>query len=107
MVDKVWTKKAGQKIIEQLDQHFKNNIVLVRYWIIVNHYSPKHGYTFFFNIQRPHHFTRSIPIGTVGDCTFDELIVILNEIRTKYHFTFRYYNFAISEYQRLSREVSQ
>lgn len=37
MEDKAWTKKAGQKIIDQLDQHFKNNIVQVRYWIIVNY----------------------------------------------------------------------
>ncbi len=107
MVDKVWTKKAGQKIIGQLDRYFKNNIVQVRYWIIVNYYAPKTGYTFFFNIRRPHHFTRSIPLGQVSNCSFDELIIILNEIRTKYHFTFVYYHFSRKEQRRLSQEVNQ
>lgn len=107
MVDKAWTKKAGQKVINRLDQVFKNNIVRVRYWIIVNYYAPNHGYNLFFNIQRPHHFTRSLPIGQFNDCSFDELLLILNEVRTKYHFTFQYLNFNSEELKRLAREVKK
>lgn len=105
MVDKVWSKQTGQKIISQLDKVFKNNIVQVRYWIIVNYYAPDHGYNLFFNIQRPHHFTRSIPIGKVNHCALDDLILVLNEVRSQYHFTFQYHHFSKMELQRLSREV--
>lgn len=107
MVDKVWTKKAGQTVITQLDQVFKNNIIRARYWIIVNYYAPDHGYNLFFNIERPRHFTRSLPIGQFRDCSFDELLQILNEVRTKYHFTFQYVNFSPEEQQRLRWEVKQ
>lgn len=105
MVDKVWSKQTGQQIISRLDTVFKNNIVKVRYWIIVNYYAPNHGYNLFFNIYRPHHFTRSIPIGQLNNCSFDDLIIVLNEMRTKYHFTFEYHHFVPEELHRLAREV--
>lgn len=84
VVDKVWSKRAGQEIVSRLDKLFKNNIIRVRYWIIVNYYAPNHGYNFFFNIYRPYHFTRSISIGQLSNCSFEELIMVLNEIRMKY-----------------------
>lgn len=33
--------------------------------------------------------------------------MILNEVRTKYHFTFQYHHFSTKEVQRLAREVIQ
>lgn len=107
MVDKAWSKRAGQKVVQRLDQLFKNNIVQVRYWIIVNYYAPQQEYNLFFNIERPHHFTRSLPLGQLKACSFDDLILVLNEIRRKYHFTFEYRNFTPVERKRLIREVKQ
>lgn len=107
MVDKVWSKRASQEIVNRLDKLFKNNIIRVRYWIIVNYYAPNHGYNLFFNIYRPYHFTRSISIGQLSNCSFEELIIVLNEIRKKYHFTFQYHHFSKDELQRLAREVNQ
>lgn len=104
MVDKVWSRQAGKRVIERIDKAFAN-ISRTRYWITVVKYSPDNGYNIFFNIKRARIFTRSLPIAEYRDCSFENLIMILQEVRTKYQFTIDYRDFSQQERRMLYKEI--
>lgn len=83
-------KRVGKFANEQIAQWFKPNRPNTRYQIRVAAYSPWNGYNLFFEFTRPKHWTRSYAIADCKNCSLDELIEVLKEIRTKWKFTFFY-----------------
>ena len=83
-------KRVAKKASELIGHYFNPNRPNTRYQIRVASYSPWNGYNLFFEFKRPKHWTRSYAIADCKDCSLDELIAVLKEIRTKWQFTFYY-----------------
>lgn len=82
------TKRKVLKQIDERIRHYFKNISRTRYWITVNYYSPTDGYNMFFWIRRPRTLTRSYNLVDMPNCSFDELLEVLTEMRKTWGFLY-------------------
>lgn len=95
--------QRAQKLVQRVKEQFKN-IPRTRYWMRVVYYDPFDGYNIFFNIQKKHMFSRSIPVAEYRHFAFKDLLVVLKEFRQTYQFTIDFVGFSKEELRQLYEE---
>ena len=101
-------QREKRKIIKQIDErirHYFKNISRTRYWITVNYYSPTDGYNMFFWIRRPHTLTKSYNLVDMPNCSFDELLEVLTEMRKTWGFSIEYLKIPDEQKRILNRKI--
>lgn len=97
--------KEGRRINDRITKVFKPEAFATQYRIAVVYYPPEDGYNIFFDLIRTRTFSRSIPVGQMTHYAFDDLVLVLRTIRTKYQFTMVYRNFTADQLRTLRRQI--
>ena len=101
-------QREKNQIEKQIDSRIKryfNNISRTRYWITLNYYSPTDGYNMFFWIRRPRTLTRSYNLVDMPNCSFDELLEVLTEMRKTWGFSIEYLKIPEDKKRILNRRI--
>ncbi|WP_010077755.1 hypothetical protein [Liquorilactobacillus mali] len=83
-------------ILKQVKKYFKPGIK-ARYYILVVNDRFDHTFNFFFNIFKPKHFSRSIPLHRIKCYSLDYLENLIKELQQETQLTI---NFVLFENQR-------